>query len=327
VRILITGATSLVGRAVVRRLADRGDQVATLQRHAGIPGTVEHRADITDPAGCEGAVAGAEAVIHLAARVGVSGRWDQFLATNVAGTRNMLAAARNAGVERFVHVSSPSVAHHGSSLVGAGAGPADPDRVRGHYARSKALAEQAALEANGGEFSVAVVRPHLIWGPGDTQLTGRIVDRAGRGRLARIGSGAALIDTTFVDNAADALVAALDRAREIGGRPLVVSNGEPRPVGELIDRITAAAGLSPPRRRVPYRLAFGAGWVIERLWEWNGRESDPPITSFLAEQLATAHWFDQRETRRLLGWEPAVTLDDGFARLRDWYSERTEESA
>lgn len=318
-RVLVTGATSLVGRALVSRLLDRGDEVGTLQRHRGVSGATEYLGDVADPDAVTAAMIGTDSVIHLAARVGVTGSWEEFTATNVAGTGNVVAAARRAGVSRFVYVSSPAVAHHGKSLVGVGAGPADPHRARGNYARSKALAERTALAANTEGFAVVAIRPHLIWGPGDTQLVGRIVDRARSRRLVVVGTGAALIDTTYVDNAADALVAALDHAPGIGGRALVVSNGQPRPVGELISRIVSAAGLTPPRWRVPFRIAFGAGQVIERVWEREAREGDPPITSFLAEQLATAHWFDQRETRRLLDWYPTVDLNEGLERLREWY--------
>ena len=155
------------------------------------------------------------------------------------------------------------------------------------------------------------MRPHLVWGPGDTQLVGRIVARARAGRLAVVGTGAALIDTTYVDDAVDALVAALDRAPDLHGRVLVVSGGEPRPVAELLASICAAAGAPAPRLAVPHRLARAAGAVVETLWR-----HDPPMTRFLAEQLSTAHWFDQRETRAALGWTPRVGLDEGFRRLR-----------
>jgi nucleoside-diphosphate-sugar epimerase len=168
-------------------------------------------------------------------------------------------------------------------------------------------------------MSVVAVRPHLVWGPGDTQLVGRIVARARSGRLALVGSGAALVDTTYVDNAADALVAALDRADRLAGRALVVSNGEPRTVHEVVARILAAAGVDWSPRRVPARLAIAGGTLLERVWDRAGRADDPPMTGFLAEQLSTAHWFDQRETRRALAWEPAVPLAVGFERLAAWY--------
>jgi nucleoside-diphosphate-sugar epimerase len=264
-------------------------------------------------------VAGVDVVIHAAAKVAVTGVWPDYEAANITGTANVLAAARAAGVQRFVQVSSPSVAHAGHSLVGEPAARADPERARGHYSRSKARAELDALAAHTDGFSVVAVRPHLVWGPGDEQLIGRIVERARQGRLAIIGSGAALIDTTYLDNAADAIVAAGDRARELRGRAFVVSNGQPRPVRELLNRIAIAAGLEPPRLRVPVAMARSAGSVLERVWKRTHRADDPPITRFLAEQLSTAHWFDQRETRAALNWQPTVSLDEGFARVAAWF--------
>jgi nucleoside-diphosphate-sugar epimerase len=158
-----------------------------------------------------------------------------------------------------------------------------------------------------------------VWGPGDTQLVGRIVERARAGRLPVIGSGAALIDTTYVDNAAAALVAAVDACGPVHGEALVVSNGEPRPVAEVLGRLCRAAGVPGPRGRVPFGAAWVAGAAAEGVWAATRRRSVPPLTRFLAEQLATAHWFDQRRTRAALGWRPAVGLDEGFARLRAWY--------
>jgi nucleoside-diphosphate-sugar epimerase len=308
--VLVTGARGMLGGAVARALAARGDAVTVLQRGpSGLP-FPEVRADLGDPeAPLDRAVAGHDAVVHLAAKVDVVGSWREYARTNVDGTRALLAAARRAGVSRFVHVSSPSVAHAGTALVGAPAALADPARARGHYARSKALAEQVALGARG--LAVVAVRPHLVWGPGDPQLVGRIVARARAGRLPVVGTGAALVDTTYVDNAVDALVAALDRAPRVAGRVFVVSNGEPRPVAELVASICAAAGVAPPRVAVPAGVARAAGAVVERLVR-----RDPPMTRFLAEQLSTAHWFDQRTTRSALDWTPRVGLDEGFARLR-----------
>jgi len=320
-KIFVTGATSLIGRSVVARLVDRGDDVAVFQRRPSGLDVEEHLGDITDRDGLAFAMADAEAVVHAAARVAVTGPWDQFERINVGGTRNAIEAARGAGVRRFVQVSSPSVAHTGRSLVGAPADPADPDHARGHYARSKALAELVALGASSETMPVVAIRPHLIWGPGDTQLVGRIVDRARKGRLAIVGSGTALIDSIYIDNAADALVAAIDRAPRLGGRAFVVTNGQPRPVRELVSRIVTAAGLTPPRRKVPFQVARTGGLIAERLWAMRGADSEPPMTSFLAEQLATAHWFDQTETRAALDWEPEVSLDEGFKRLAQWFAD------
>ncbi len=312
-RVLVTGASGLLGGGVALALAGRGDEVVVMQRRPAGLGLPERLGDVADADAVRVAVDGVDAVVHLAARVSVTGAWDRFVRSNVTGTANVLDAARAAGVSRVVYVSSPSVAHSGASLVGAGAGPADPDRAHGPYARSKAVAERLALAAPGP--AVVAIRPHLVWGPGDTQLVGRIVERARSGRLAVVGSGAALVDTTYVDNAVAALVAALDRAPALAGQAFVVSNGEPRPIGELVARICAAAGLPAPMRHVPYPVARAAGAVLEAAWALLRREDDPPMTRFLAEQLATAHWFDLRATRAALEWEPTVTLDEGFERL------------
>ena len=304
-RILVTGGRSLLGAGVARRLAGRGDHVTVLQRRAAGLGLPEVLADLADREAVQRAVAGQDVVVHLAAKVGISGGWPEFLRTNVAGTDAVVQACLGLGIPRLVHVSSPSVAHTGTSLVGAGAGPADPDHARGHYARSKAMAEQVALAADGPTLRVIAIRPHLVWGPGDTQLVARIVDRARRGTLPILGTGAALVDTTYLDNAVDALVAAVDRVETVHGRALVVSNGEPRPIGEILAAIATAGGAAPPSRHVPAAVGTLAGAAVEAVWavrQGLGRPAaaDPPMTRFLAEQLSTAHWFDQRETQQLL---------------------------
>ena len=321
-RVLVTGASGMLGRATAGALLARGDDVTVLQRRpSGLP-CREVRGDVADPDVVARAASGQDAVLHLAAKVDVTGPWAEYAHANIEGTNTVVAACRAADVGRLVHVSSPSVAHAGSALTGAGAGPADPHRARGAYARSKARAERNALAADSASLAVLAVRPHLVWGPGDTQLVGRIVERARAGRLPVIGSGAALIDTTYVDNAAAALVAAVDACGPVHGEALVVSNGQPRPVAEVLRRLCRAAGVAEPRRHVAFPLAWTAGAAIEAVWAATRRRSTPPLTRFLAEQLATAHWFDQRRTRAALSWTPEVGLDEGFARLAAWYAGR-----
>ncbi len=326
-RVLVTGATGMLGSGVARALAERGDRVTVLQRHPAGLGLPEVLTDISDADAVLAAVDGHEAVIHLAAKVNVVGPEAEYQRVNVEGTQTVVNACMTAGVRRLVFVSSPSVAHSGSSLIGRGADPADPLAAHGPYPRSKARAERIALGADHGQLAVIAVRPHLVWGPGDKQLVARIVNRARSGRLVLIGSGAALIDSTYVVNAVEALLAALDRCVEARGQALVVTNGEPRPVAELLAAICRAAGAPEPTRHVPVRLARAGGTVVESLWtltEGLRRErsaDDPPLTRFLVDQMSTAHWFDQRMARQVLQWEPRVSLDEGFAELQRWYSD------
>jgi nucleoside-diphosphate-sugar epimerase len=317
---MVTGASGMLGRGTALALRARGDDVTVLQRRPSGLDVREVLGDVADPNVVRRAASGQDAVVHLAAKVDVVGRWADYERVNVVGTRAIVDACRSAGTGRLVHVSSPSVAHAGTPLVGAAAAPADPAHARGHYARSKAMAERVALGADGSDLAVLVIRPHLVWGPGDTQLVARLVARAARGRLPVLGSGAALIDTTFVDNAVDALVAAVDRCGPGHGQALVVSNGEPRPVVEILERVCRAADVPGPSRRVPTGIGLRAGAVVDQVWAATGRVDAPPITRFLAEQLTTAHWFDQRRTREVLRWTPAVDLDEGFRRLAAWYA-------
>jgi nucleoside-diphosphate-sugar epimerase len=320
VKVLVTGASGMLGRAAATGLFTRGDEVTVLQRRpSGLP-CREVLGDVADPAVVEQAARGQDAVLHLAAKVDVTGPWAEYASANIEGTHNVVRACRAAGVGRLVHVSSPSVAHAGAALSGVGAGPADPARARGRYSRSKAVAELSALAMDSEALAVLVIRPHLVWGPGDAQLVDRIVERARAGRLPVIGSGAVLVDTTYVDNAAAALIAAVDVCGPVHGEALVVSNGEPRPIAEILARLCRAAGVPGPRGRLPFAAAWVAGAVAEGVWAAARRRSVPPLTRFLVEQLATAHWFDQRRTRAALGWEPSVSLDEGFRRMSDWYS-------
>lgn len=325
-RVLVTGGSSLLARATAESLLARGDEVVLLQRNPAPLDTPQLLGDVRDAEFVHSAVAGCDAVVHLAAKVGVIGSWHDYRSINVDGTANVVAAARHHGVARFVHVSTPSVAHAGDALVGVGATPAVTGRKGAWYAESKAIAEQMVQGAASDALPIVIIRPHLVWGPGDTQLVGRIVERARAGRLALVGDGAALIDTTYIDNASSALVAALD-AVEPGaaclGKAYVIANGEPRPVAELVAGICGAAAIDITPRRVPRRLAVAAGALVERVWALRGAEAgEPPLTRFLAEQLGTAHWFDPRPAQRDLGWAPTVSIDEGLARLAAWFCEQ-----
>ncbi|PRY69150.1 nucleoside-diphosphate-sugar epimerase [Glaciihabitans tibetensis] len=323
-RVLVTGASGLLGRAVATEIAGQGHDVRTFQRRpSGLGGVVPRLSDelgsVTNADDVARAVDGVDAIVHLAAKVSLAGDPADFDRVNVDGTRSLLAAARSAGVARLVLVSSPSVAHSGSSIVGDDAGPADPEQARGDYARTKATAELLALAADSPALHVVAVRPHLVWGPGDTQLVARVVQRARDGRLPLLGHGAALIDSIYIDNAASGIAAALARVDEVHGNSYVLTNGEPRPVAELLAGMCAAAGVKAPGWRVPAALARAAGSVIESVWRIAPGSDEPPMTRFLAEQLSTAHWFDQRRTRADLRWTPSVTLDEGFERLAASY--------
>ena len=313
-KVLVTGGSSLLGRTVANLLVERGDEVACFQRRPSGSTAVDTLGDIRDRDSVLRACAGFDAIVHLAALVAPRPEWDDAIAVIVTGTNHVLDAAADCG--RLLHVSSPSVAFDDTPAIGASAGP--PDYVgRDIYTRTKAMAERMVLDRH--TTPTVVIRPHLVWGPGDTQLIGRIVDRARQGRLALPDHGRALVDTTFVDDAAAAVVAGLDRtadSEEALGRAWVVTGNDPRPLVELVEGILAAAGLDPSIRSLPAPIAALAGRGLDRWWPG----SEPPLTHFAARQLSVAHWFDQSESQRVLRWTPRVGIDEGLIRLAAWYA-------
>ena len=200
--------------------------------------------------------------------------------------------------------------------MGDGAAPAEPERARGDYARTKAAAELLALAADAPGFAVTAVRPHIVWGPGDPQLVARVQERARQGRLPIVGTGAALVDTCYID---DAVAGIRRRARPDRAWRTATRTCSPR--GSRGRSASCSPPSAPPRtcrrprRHVPTPLAVAVGAVAELVWRIRPGEDEPPMTRFLAEQLSTAHWFDQRRTRRDLDWVPEVGVTRGLQRL------------
>ena len=325
--VLVTGGGGFLGSAIVRRLVARGDRVRTIQRshyawhrELGVQAFVGDLS--TDLASLERAAAGCDAIVHTAARAGVWGAADTYHRANVVGTQNVIRAARQTGVALLVYTRSPSVVFDGRDEEGIDERAPYPARHLNAYSRTKALAEQCVLAANDASLRTVALRPHLIWGPGDPHLVPRIVQRARRKRLRLVGSREKRVDSTYIDNAANAHLLALDRLAEgdnrCAGRAYFISNGEPLPMAELIDRILAAAGLPPVRRRITPELAYAMGGVFEAAYRLLHLDAEPPLTRFVARQLSTAHWFDLTAAERELGYRPEVSIDEGMRRLAVW---------
>ncbi len=327
---LVTGGGGFLGGALVRRLVGEGAAVRTLQRGAypelDALGVEQVTGDIADPDLVERAVADCEVVFHVAAKVEMWGAYEPFYRANVIGTGHVLAAMRRHGASRLVFTSSPSVVHGRGDLAGVDESVPYPDRFEAAYPQTKAMAEMAVLAANDSDLATTALRPHLIWGPGDRNLVPQLIARARTGRLRFVGDGSNLVDTTYIDNAVDAHMAAAARlapGAACAGRAYFISNGEPRPIREVVNRILGAAGLPPETRTVPLRAALAAGFVLEVLHRLRSSRNGPAMTRFIARNLATAHWYDISAARRDLGYEPRVSLDEGFGRLRRWFENQS----
>ena len=323
-RVLVTGGGGFLGGAIVRRLVARGDQVRSFAR-SEYPKLVElgvevHRGDLCDAEAVAAATLGCERVFHVAALPGVWGAYEEYYRTNVVGTDNVLAACRRHGVKRLVYTSTPSVVHTGGDIEGGDESLPYAAQYSAHYPRTKAIAERRVLEANDGKLCTVALRPHLIWGPGDNHLTPRILAHGRAGRLRLIGKRPNLIDTVYIDNAADAHILAAERLEPgaaCAGKAYFISNGQPLPLAEITDGILAAAGLPPVTRRIPAPLAYAVGALAELVYGLLRIRKEPPLTRFVARQLSTAHWFEISAARRDLGYEPSVSIGEGLRRLAE----------
>lgn len=336
---LVTGGAGFLGQALCRGLLAQGHAVVSTQRRRSAAleamGVEQRLGDLADAAHVMRALEGVDAVFHNAAKAGHWGSEQSYVDANVTGTMNVLAACRAHGITRLVYTSTPSVAHNGRVPCEGGNEVDTPyaPRFKAPYPRTKQVAEKAVLAANGspvaGGAALATValRPRLIWGPGDTNLLPRLVERARAGRLRFIAGGDNRMDTSYVDNAAEAHLlafAALEPDSACAGKAYFISNGEPQPVREIVNGLLVAAGEPRVEASVPFAVAYAAGALCEALWSTLPLKGEPPMTRFVAEQLATPHWYDLSAAKRDFGYVPQVSVAEGLQRLARWWRERPD---
>jgi nucleoside-diphosphate-sugar epimerase len=334
---LVTGAGGFLGGAIARALLERGDQVRSFSRgeyaRLGDLGVEHVQGDIGDAQAVSTAVEGVDVVFHTAAKVAAAGRIEDFRRTNVEGARNVMAACRKHGVPVMVHTSTPSVTFGPGDLEGVDESVGYSDQYDAFYGMTKAEGERAVLGESDGDFRTVAIRPHLVWGPGDTSLLPRLLQRARSGQLRRIGGPAKKTDVTYVDDAVRAHLLAADRLLEggetadrVAGRPYFVSSGEPIEIWEFVNRLLAAADVDPIEKRVNLKVAFAAAWVMEKVHALSGADGEPRMNRWIVRELTTARWFDISAAKRDLGYEPAVSIDEGMRRLASWLEERGGEA-
>lgn len=322
-RILVTGGRGFLGRAIVRRLIKRGDRVRSLARHSSNEladlGVEQICGNIADAGIVETACRDIDVVFHVAAKAPPWGKYKAYYRTNVEGTRNVIAACLAQGVSRLVYTSTPSVIFNGTDLAGVDESYPYPAKYNAYYPETKAIAERAVIQASAEKLHTIVLRPHEIWGPEDPHFVPRLLARASR--LKRIGDGKNLVDTIYIDNAADAHILASDKLMQnpgLSGNIYFISQDEPIPAWDMIDAILKAAGLGPVKGSVSFKTAWRIGAVLEIIYRTLQLPGEPPMTRFLAEAVATSHWFDISAAKKDLGYAPRVSIKEGLGRLEDW---------
>jgi nucleoside-diphosphate-sugar epimerase len=327
VKVLVTGGGGFLGGAICRQLLARGDEVTAYQRSASDEleklGIQVIQGDICDIESLNTALRGIDAVIHTAAKAGLSVNYDEYFRPNVTGTENVINACLNNGTRKLVFTSSPSVTHSDGDIEGGNESLPYPETYNSPYPQTKALSEQLVMAANCPELHTVSLRPHLVWGPGDNHLLPKLLERAKQGKL-RLPGPDKLIDTVYIDNAARAHLLALDKLETnpeaVGGKTYFISNDEPVTQGEIIGGLLKAAGLDADIQAISPRIAIAAGTVLETGWKLFGLKSEPPLTRWSAEHLSTAHWYDISAAKRDLGYKAEVSIAEGLEILAREYS-------
>lgn len=332
-RVLVTGGGGFLGHAICARLRERGYKVLSFARSEhdllkGL-GVRQLRGDIASFEATTAAFPDVDAVFHVAGKAGAWGSFQEYFDVNVRGTWNVIAACRMNRVRTLIYTSTPSVAHRGTRAVNGGNETTAPlaDRYKAWYPATKRVAEEHVLAANGNALATIALRPRLIWGPGDNHLLPRLAERARAGKLKFVGDGMNLIDTTYIDNAAQAHLDAFDALHEkpgaaCAGKPYFISNGEPKTIADIVNSLLRAAGAPTATELVPFRAAYTVGTFMELAYSLLPLKGEPMMTRFLAEQLSTTHYYDISAAKNDFGYQPKISIIEGLRQLAIWWREQ-----
>lgn len=317
--IFVTGASGFVGGAAARALSE-GFSVRAMSRSERSDAAV--RATGAEPVRCDldtvsaEHLADCEAVIHAAAYVEAWGPWRAYWQANVAGTRNMLRAAKEAGVRRFLHIGTEAALFHGQHMRGIDETCPLALTSPFPYSRTKAHAEKLVREANDPEagFETLVVRPRMVWGPGDKTILPEVRKMAQSGQFMWIDGGRARTETTHIDNLVRGILLALEKGR--GGEAYFVTDGVESTLREFLTALMATADVQLPDRSLPGPVARAAAYILEKSWRALGLKSPPPVTRFAVNLMSRDCTIDISKARRELDYTPPVKVADGLAAMR-----------
>ncbi len=323
---LVTGGGGFLGSYLVERLIQRGDHVCVLGRHSypqlETLGCQCIQGDIRDRSAVTKAVAGVDAVFHVAALAGIWGRWRDFYDINVLGTENVVMACQEHRVPKLVYTSTPSVIFGMENLEGVDESYPYPQKFFSYYSHTKAMAEQYVLAANGlHDVAVCALRPHLIWGPRDNHIIPMLILRARAHRLIQVGDGRNRVDITYIDNAVHAHLLAVDklsRSSPLAGKAYFIGDHEAVNLWDWINTLLSQVGISGIKKSMSFKTAYRLGAILELLYRALPLPGEPRMTCFVAGQFALSHYFNMANARRDLGYHPLVTNDEGLERTVRW---------
>jgi len=315
----VTGGSGFIGGALIRRLAADGWSVRALARSDASAQAVRElgaeavTGSLEDTAAMRAGAQGCEVAFHAAAHLGQWGPREAFVRGNIVGTTNALAACREAGVRRFVHVGTEAALLAGQPLIETDERAPLRFDSASHYSSTKARAEEAVIAAHGSGLETVVVRPRLVWGSGDTTVLPGLVAAVEQGRFVWIGGGRHRTATTHVQNVVEGLVLAAQRGRP--GNSYFVTDGGSEVFRDFITELLSTRGVSPPQRSIPRPVARALAGAAETAWSILPLPGEPPMTRLVYWLMALETTIDISKARDQLGYRPVMGIAEGMAEL------------
>ncbi len=313
-KILVTGATGFVGRCLAHALYLAGhDVIATGRNHYLISPEIPFvRADIRLATSIQELCRDRDVVVHCASDTSPWGSYSKLAATNVEGTKNVIAGCRQHNVSRLVHVSSTSVQFDFRDAMDVDEDSPAPRRFACNYARTKQEAEEVVRSACASGLNSIIIRARAVIGPGDQNLLPRILKAYDQGRLRQIGDGTNVTDLTYIDNLVQAIVLAIDNGSS--GETVTVTGDEPVGLWKLVRQALASTNRNAVLKKTPYSLAYLVASLLES-WHWvRGRPHEPALTRYTVGLLAKNQTFNKRRSQQELKYRPIIEQQEGIRR-------------
>lgn len=330
-KVLVTGGGGFLGRYIIESLLEFNCAAITSLGRSSQPeladlGVTVICGDIADPEVVKQAAEGVDIIFHTAAKAGIWGSYQSFFNTNIRGTENVISACRQHQIPILINTSSPSVVSAVEDIENGDESIPYPEKYLTYYPETKAKAEKMVADAADENLRTISLRPHLIWGPRDPHILPRLITKAKAGRLMQVGDGKNKVDLTYVENAAAAhlqAAEALAEKPEISGKNYFISDDNPVLLWPWINDFLAKVSVPEIKKQISYHKARKIGAVMEVLFKCLFLRGEPPMTRFVAAQLAHSHYFNLSAAKQDFGYAPVISNEKAMEKTLAYFANQS----
>jgi nucleoside-diphosphate-sugar epimerase len=322
-RAFVTGGSGFLGSGLVKFLLKKRYKVSYASRRPkkvlNSLGAEYHCCDIRNFDALSNAFKNCDIVFHVAAKTGIWGNLEDYYSINVKGTENVINACLKNRIKNLVYTGSPSCVFSFEDQKNIDECTPYPQKFLNPYSYTKAVAEDLALNS---PLSCVSLRPHLIWGPEDTNIIPRIIERSKKNRLIQIGSGKNLVDIVYIDNAVYAHFLAGEKLlnNQLNeNRPYFITQEEPVNLWNFLTELLKAMNLPGISKTISFNTAYKLGYLIELIYKKFKIEKEPPLTRFLALQMGKSHYYSKKYSKSVLGYSPIISTEEGIIKTAQYY--------